>query len=235
MSRETFDEDVVRIASLADDARRRLYRFVVGSEAAVSRDEAAAGVGVARHTAKFHLDKLVDEGLLVTEYRRRTDRQGPGAGRPAKLYRPSGSEVAVSLPDRDYELAGRLLAEAVTRAEAGGTSVGEAVRAVSAEAGRRLGQSASDRRRRGGAGALGAILEVLASCGFEPHVAPGRGPGTVVLRNCPFHRLAQTHPDLVCAMNHAFVSGVVAGLGAARLSTRLEPGADRCCVLVDAS
>ena len=201
----------------------------------VSRDEAATGVGVARHTAKFHLDKLVDEGLLATEYRRRTDRQGPGAGRPAKLYRPSAAEIAVSLPERHYEFAGRLLAEAVTRAETGGTAVGEAVRAVSSEAGRRLGESSSGRGRRGDAGALESLVAVLASCGFEPHVAPGRGPRTVVLRNCPFHRLAQTHPGLVCGMNQAFVSGVVDGLGAARLTARLEPGADRCCVLIDAS
>ena len=235
MSRETFDEDVVRIASLGDEVRRRLYRFVVGRDAAVSRDEAAAGVGVARHTAKFHLDKLVDEGLLVTEYRRLTGRQGPGAGRPAKLYRPSAAEVAVSLPDRDYEFAGRLLAEAVTRAETGGTAVGEAVRAVSEEAGRRLAESSSGRRRRGDAGALEAVLEVLAACGFEPHLSPGGGARTVVLRNCPFHRLAQTYPGLVCGMNHAFVSGVVAGMGAAHLTARLEPSADRCCVLVDAS
>ncbi|MDE3085771.1 MAG: helix-turn-helix domain-containing protein [Acidobacteriota bacterium] len=235
MSRDTFDEDVVRIASLGDEVRRRLYRFVVGRDAAVSRDEAAAGVGVPRHTAKFHLDKLVDEGLLETEFRRLTDRQGPGAGRPAKLYRPSQAEVAVSLPDRDYELAGRLLAEAVTRAETEGTAVAEAVRAVSAEAGRRLGESSAARRRRGDAGALASLLEVLSSCGFEPHVSPGGGPRTVVLRNCPFHRLAQTHPGLVCGMNHEFVSGVLAGLGAARLTARLEPAADRCCVLVDAS
>jgi predicted ArsR family transcriptional regulator len=83
----------------------------------VSRDEAAAGVGVPRHRAKFHLDKLVGDGLLEAEYRRRSGRRGPGAGRPAKLYRASG-ELAVMLPGRRYELAGQLMARAITGPDA---------------------------------------------------------------------------------------------------------------------
>lgn len=234
MNQDPFDQDVERVASLGDPVRRRLYQFVVGRGVPVGRDEAAAGAGVARHTAKFHLDKLVEQGLLEAEYRRLTDRTGPGAGRPAKLYRRSASEVAVSLPDRDYELAGRLLAEAVTRAEDEGLAVADALRTVSTAAGRAIGAKAPRRRGAGDSAKVGPLVDVLASCGFEPHLEPGGGPRTVVLRNCPFHRLAESYPDLVCGMNLDFVSGVVAGLGADRLTVRLDPGEDRCCVLVDA-
>ena len=66
----------------------------------MGREQAAAGVGVARHVAKFHLDRLVADGLLAFEYRRPGGRGGPGAGRPAKLYRPTDSGVDVSLPER---------------------------------------------------------------------------------------------------------------------------------------
>ena len=59
------------------------------SSAPVSRDQASDALEIARHTAKFHLDKLADEGLLDTDFKRLSERRGPGAGRPTKLYRRS--------------------------------------------------------------------------------------------------------------------------------------------------
>src|SRR5688500_4690982 len=112
---DSFAHRVTRLGALADPVRRALYRFVVSQHEAVSRDQAADGVEVPRHTAKHHLDRLVDEGLLVTEFRRLTGRTGPGAGRPAKLYLRADREVAVSLPHRRYDLAGHVLAGAVER------------------------------------------------------------------------------------------------------------------------
>ena len=228
------DQDLERIASLGDAVRRRLYRFVVERDAPVGRDEAAAGVGVPRHTAKFHLDKLVEEGLLDTEYRRLTDRSGPGAGRPAKLYRRAAGELSVSLPDREYELAGRLLADAFTVAERDGLSVADALRAVSTEAGRALGSEAGTATRPGRAGAVVAsLVDALSSCGFEPHLEQGTDGEEVVLRNCPFHGLARSHPELVCGMNLDFLTGVVEGIGAEGGTARLDPAPDRCCVRID--
>ena len=92
------------IAALAEPVRRELYEYVVAQQDAVGREEAAAGVGVAVHTAKFHLERLVQDGLLDVEFRRLTGRSGPGAGRPAKLYRRSDTEWSVSLPARRYDL-----------------------------------------------------------------------------------------------------------------------------------
>jgi len=118
---------VARLGVLADPVRRRLYRYVVGSGDAVSRDQAAEGVEVPRHTARFHLDKLVDEGLLVAEFRRLTGRTGPGAGRPAKVYRRAAKASALGLAGRGHDLAAQLLADAVERA-VGGTQMVDAVR-----------------------------------------------------------------------------------------------------------
>src|SRR5215212_4677699 len=101
---------VAAVAALAEPTRRLLYEHVVRQPAAVSRDEAAEATEVARATVAFHLDRLVEEGLLDVVYERRSGRTGPGAGRPAKLYRRSGSDVTVSLPERHYDLAGQLLA-----------------------------------------------------------------------------------------------------------------------------
>src|SRR3954468_14944883 len=124
--KEVRDADVSAIAALDEPTRRRLYDHVVRQTGPVGRDEAAEALGLARPTAAFHLDRLADESLLDVVYERRSGRTGPGAGRPAKLYKRSTKQVTVSLPERNYELAGRLLAQALEESEA----TGEPVRAV---------------------------------------------------------------------------------------------------------
>jgi predicted ArsR family transcriptional regulator len=231
MRSNDFAGRVAGVAVLAEPVRRDLYLFVVDQPGAVSRDQAAAGVGVPRHTAKFHLDKLVEEGLLATEFRRLSGRGGPGAGRPAKLYRRADGEVAVSLPERHYDLAGGLMAEAIERSVQHGTSVLEALDEAAAAFGAAIGErarAAADAAN-GGAAPREAACEVLAGSGYEPHVQDD----TIVLRNCPFHALAKDHTELVCGMNLALVRAVTERVGG-NLSPRLDPASGRCCVVVDA-
>jgi predicted ArsR family transcriptional regulator len=224
---DEFAAAVGGVSALAEPVRRRLYLYVVAQPDPVSREQAATGAEVPHHTAKFHLDRLVDEGLLEVEYRRMTGRVGPGAGRPAKLYRRSDREVAVSLPERHYDLAGRVLARAVEQAAADGGPVGEAVRRVAGETGREL--AAGTAAAGGGAGSeADRVSAVLAEWGFEPRVEDGR----VVLANCPFHALAREHTALVCGMNVELLAGVLDGLGVDGLAARLDPGPDRCCVTI---
>ncbi|MGB3895274.1 MAG: helix-turn-helix domain-containing protein, partial [Mycolicibacter sinensis] len=115
------DRDVTGIGALTDPVRRELYRFVAAQAGPVSRDEAAAATGIARHQAKFHLDRLEADGLLQSDYARPTGRSGPGAGRPSKRYRRSPEQIAISLPPREYELAGRLMADAIAESARTGT------------------------------------------------------------------------------------------------------------------
>jgi predicted ArsR family transcriptional regulator len=90
------------VSSLDDPVRARLYDVVSASSAPMGRDEAAAGAGIGRPLAAYHLDKLVELGLLTATYQRPAGRSGPGAGRPAKLYARSGREFAVAVPPREY-------------------------------------------------------------------------------------------------------------------------------------
>jgi predicted ArsR family transcriptional regulator len=225
---EGFDARVTGIAALAEPVRRDLYRYVVAQADPVSRDQAAKGIGVARHVAKFNLDKLVDDGLLVVEFARPPGRRGPGAGRPAKLYRRSSREVAVSLPERHYELAGRLLAQAVTDAERDGVPVGDALRDAAHEAGHTLGEHAHAHVgvRADRPAVLAAATDVLVECGYEPR--PDDAGMTLV--NCPFHALAQEYTELVCGMNLELMRGLVDGLGEPVFEPCLDPAPDRCCV-----
>lgn len=227
-SKPDFDAQVTGLAALGDPLRRSLYRYVVAQSAPVNRDQVAAGVGVARHVAKFHLDKLVVDGLLAVEYARPPGRGGPGAGRPAKLYRRSSRELELSLPHREYEFAARLLANAVTTAEHDDVAVGDALRQVAQDAGRTLGRHA---RRDAGARPtpsrlLAAATTVLGESGYEPRV----DDAGVTLVNCPFHRLAAEHTELVCGMNLDLMIGLVEGLDDPTLEARLEPAQGLCCV-----
>ena len=180
MPPEPSDLDLTGVAALAEPVRRRLYDVVAGADAAVSREQAAQGAGVAVHTAKFHLDRLVDEGLLEVEYRRLTGRTGPGSGRPAKLYRRSDRELTVSLPTRQYDLLSRILATAVAAATASGEPVADVAAAVARDEGTRFGRRHPSRVR----SELRRLAGALATGGYEPRVADG----TLALRNCPFHR-----------------------------------------------
>ncbi|HEU5042809.1 MAG TPA: helix-turn-helix domain-containing protein [Nocardioidaceae bacterium] len=229
------------IGALAEPARRALYDFVVAAGEPVSREQAADGVGVPLHTAKFHLDRLVAEGLLEVEFRRLTGRTGPGAGRPAKLYQRSARQVSVSLPERRYDLAGEILASAVDRAMSGQAPVDAAVRQAAEEAGRRAGATAvADRAEAGKSGPAapedeaaaeseaGRTTRVLAAHGYEPRT---RGD-QIVLANCPFDQLVHEHTRLVCGLNECFVSGMLDGLGCAGLHAALDPEPGLCCVKV---
>ena len=208
------------VAALAEPARRDLYLYVAAQAEPVSRDQAAAGTGLPRHAVKFHLDRLVGEGLLEVEFRRLSGRQGPGAGRPAKLYRRAAREVSVCLPERQYDLAGRILAEAIHAAD-GGTAIRTAVARAAAEAGRAAGAHALATTP----APVGAVT-VLAAYGYEPRTAGDR----TVLVNCPFHALAVDHAELICDMNLEFVRGMTQQLGHTDVAVQLEPAPGRCCV-----
>lgn len=214
--------DLTRLAVLQDPLRRRLYMFVAGQGEPVGRDAAAAAVGISRRLAAFHLDKIAESGLLDVSYRRLTDRRGPGAGRPAKLYARASDEVSVCLPPRDYELVAAVLAAAAAR-------LGDAGAAAVVDAARETGAAlAGDHAPQASAATAGECLADLLSClGYEPYVEHG----LIRLRNCPFHRAAARHRELICTANLHLLRGAIEQLGAAT-TAELDPRRDECCVVL---
>jgi len=217
MALRPLPDRVAALAALDDPARRAVFDLVARAATPVSRDAAATALGVTRRVAAFHLDRLAEQGLLAVEYRRPPGRGGPGAGRPAKLYRRAEDEVAVSVPERRYDLVGGLLAEAVTESIDTGTGVQEVLDRAAYDAGRAIGTAA---------GNLPAALE---EAGYEPRPAGPEGD-SVVLGNCPFHRLARQFTALVCGVNLQLLRGVADGAGDSRWLAELDPGPGRCCV-----
>ncbi len=224
---DDFVAAVNSVSTLAEPARRRLYRYAATQGDAVSREQAAQACGVALHSAKFHLDRLVEEGLLEVEYRRLSGRTGPGAGRPAKLYRRSGAQLEVSVPERRYRLVGDLLAQAFDTAADGSQALREALAEVASSYGREAALSAREPAARSNRdGSLQRAAGELARHGYEPRVTEH----AVCLVNCPFDDLARKHTDLVCGMNLALVAGVLDGLDVDDLEAVLEPDPVLCCV-----
>jgi predicted ArsR family transcriptional regulator len=223
------EADLASVSCLDDPVRGRLYAFVSGRSEPVGRDEAAAAVGIGRALAVYHLDKLVEAGLLTASYRRPPGRSGPGAGRPAKVYARSSGEFVVTVPTREYELAARLLAQAVAADRSGRAAA--ALHTAAWNQGADLGwRHHADRAQ--GDGMRPALEGVLSEQGYEPRHDDS---GTVRMRNCPFRRLAELEPEVVCHMNLALIQGLLAGLGADDLSPVLDPEPEHCCVAIPAA
>ncbi|MGA8546974.1 MAG: helix-turn-helix domain-containing protein [Mycobacterium sp.] len=226
--------DAAGIGALADPLRHQLYRFVCSQPAPVSRDQAADAIGIPLHQAKFHLDRLESEGLLESDYARLTGRSGPGAGRTSKLYRRARRDIAVSLPHREYELAGRLMAEAIAGSAATGVPAVEVLHHIAHDYGRTIGDTAVVEGRHTPADA-DAALELAAAVLTEHGYQPRRVDGEMQLNNCPFHALAQQQTELACGMNHALISGVADALTPHSPHARLDPQPERCCVVLTSS
>ncbi len=223
MEAKDFARQIESLAALGEPVRRRLYLYVASRGGDVSRGEAARAIRVSRALAAFHLDKLVEVGLLETTFRRLSSRTGPGAGRPSKLYRRAPTRIDLSLPQRRYELAAQVLAAAVGDTGAGNGL--EALRHAARDRGRQMGKDQIPGS--GGRRPLERAARALATCGFEPYQTPD---GVVVLRNCPFDSLRGDRRELICGMNLALIQGLVDGLGLGTVSARLAPREGMCCV-----
>jgi len=210
---------VAALASLADDKRLRIFELVAAAPHALGRDEVAGAAGVPRSTASFHLDRLVQDGLLSVEFHKPPERSGPGSGRPAKMYRPAAHEVTASVPERNYDLAGEVLAAAIERAQTTGETVGDALREAAFTAGRDQ------------AGGAASLEDFLTATGYRP--VPD-GSGGYTLPNCPFHRLSREYRDVVCVMNGAFLRGAAQACRGSGDDVAAAAGPGGCCARINA-
>jgi predicted ArsR family transcriptional regulator len=231
MDFDDLDRQLSRLAGLGDPIRRTLYRHVAERGTPVSRDDAARAAGISRPLAAYHLDKLVDDGLLEPRYQRRGRRRGPGAGRPAKHYVRADRQLDLSLPARDYAGLAELLAGGIEADPSGAAQAG--LNRGAAALGEKLGAEAAERTAPDGDPdqALAALRQTLAARGYEPDE---EADGTIRLRNCPFDRIATRHRQLVCGANHALLQALTDQVDGDSPTVRavLDPQPGRCCVVL---
>jgi len=212
-------------AALKDPRRRAMYELLREAERPLTRDEVAEATGMTRNGVGFHLDALVDAGLLVADYARPPGRGGPGAGRPSKRYATTGTAIDLAVPVRRYVELSRRLSEAVVRTgtEDVELEIMRSARADGVEAGRRA------RPEDGGPSTVDALMDLLRSLGYRP--LPATEPGAVPLRDCPFHAVSRAVPELVCPANLTYLQGLLDGIGAAaELRAVLDEAGSGCCV-----
>lgn len=217
----SLEQQIAGVSALNEPVRRALYLYVARQGGDVGRDEAAEAAGISRGLAAFHLDKLVDEGLLEVSFRRLRGRGGPGAGRPSKLYRRSMRQIDLTLPPRSYELAAHLFGDALAE--------DRDLHEVAREFGASLGDKATALAgpNAGRAALLDSLETILTAYGYEPYRTAA---GDIRLRNCPFHALAQEHRVMVCGMNLALLEGALSTLELGGVETVLDPHPGECCV-----
>ena len=224
MSNVTSDPAIRAVAALDDDLRRGMYAFIRTARRPVTRDEAAAAVGISRKLAAFHLDKLVDAGVLQADYQATGVRR---VGRAPKVYRPADADIRVSLPPRRHDLLAEILLDAATSDEP------DKHAAITKAAYDRGHDTGAEERRRARPGRLGTerALTIVATAmrdhGFDP---VRESTDALRLHTCPFHPMVAKAPELVCGLNHAFVSGLLDGLDAPTVTAELAPRAGECCV-----
>ena len=223
-------EDLAAVALLSEPIRRRLYRYLRDRREPVGREEAARNAGISVKLAAFHLDRMAEGGLLEVGYRRLTGRVGPGAGRPAKVYTVAPRSFAIALPQTRYALAS-MMATALSgdTAEGGAATLEQVAGTVGEMVGAETTKQARTKHSR-----RDAALRQLEQLGFEPEA---RGTGDLVLRNCIFRELSESHRELVCGMNAALVRGLLAGAELRALRVEGRPTEERvaesgCCVRI---
>lgn len=226
MPKRGLEREIEALTTLREPTRRALYEHVARAPRAVGRDDAAAAVGINRPLAAFHLERLVEAGLLTAEYRRLSGRSGPGAGRPAKLYRRSRRRVAVALPPRATELLAGVLAATIAPSDPEAGSNGAA-----REVGRSLGAMARKRLRARPTAPrlLRCVEDVLDGIGFEPYV---RDDVELRLRSCPFDPLSRRFTAVVCGAGVSLARGIVEGVGADGMQVSRDERPDQCCLVL---
>jgi predicted ArsR family transcriptional regulator len=219
--KDDHDASLATAAVLVDDVRRRIFGAVRRARRPLTRDEAAASARVSRALAAFHLDKLVEAGLLRAHSRP----SGAGrVGRRPKVYEAGPAEVHLDVPGRQHALLAGMLVEALADGAAGADA-----RRAAAEAARRRGAELGRSGSPAPAPGLAEVAAALERLGFEPFEA---APGTLRMGNCPFQPVAARAPEVVCGLNLALVEGLLAGMEARGLHAVLAPRAGGCCVEV---
>lgn len=181
------------------DSRTRVLAAIQRTDAPLDVRQIAADVGLHVNTTRFHLDRLVADGLA-----RRVDEERSTPGRPRALY--AAAPDAAAAGPRSYQLlaemlAGLVAAESAAPAEAG-LKVGESWGKYLA-----TGPRPSDRPEL--SAALEELLRVLEDLGFDSQLDDPRTPRELAIRHCPFREVAERH-RFVCAIHQGVMRGVLA-------------------------
>lgn len=228
MTLEIFNRQVEDLASsLGDATRRGIYISIRQAPEPMTTSEVAELFGIHPNVARHHLHRLVEDGYLSVHERRRSDRQGPGAGRPAKHYEATRKEIQLELPGRRYDLLAELLVRVIQRIAPEGAA------AAAEEVGREYGQELAAQiglpEDSGFEAAARAVARAMTGMGFDTEA--NQDDHTLVTSFCPFGETAANHPALICKLDQGIVKGLLAASNQAPLAIVYpHSAADEDCI-----
>lgn len=211
---ETPGSQPIQVGARAGASRLRILQLLREVPDGLGVQGLAERVGLHANTVRFHLDRLVAEGLVLRHVEERTE-----PGRPRLEFR------AVARPDaqrdqRSYRLLAEILASFVTGAVPDPA-------AAATEAGRRWGHYLTERpapyQRTSEEEAVTELLNTLSEIGFAPELSPDESHGKVLLRHCPFLEVAEAHREVVCSVHLGLMQGALEEVRAPVTADRLEP------------
>ena len=180
-----------RLAAAGDPQLRRILVYARGRRDPFTAAEAAAELDVHRNVARTRLDRLVAAGFLGVALERRGGRRGPGAGRPAKVYRVAPELEGVEFPDRRLaELVGLLVEKVPARGRP------KVLREAGQEFGRRLAAAAGLTPSQDPGTGLERVADALGSLGFQVSVVSLAGDrAELASPTCPLRPLVVKCPE----------------------------------------
>ncbi|MHB1343430.1 MAG: helix-turn-helix transcriptional regulator [Thermoleophilia bacterium] len=181
--------------ALGDPTRRAIFKYVAEAEMPVTAADVGATFGVHRTVARAHLEKLLETGLLVTDFLHK-----PEGGRPPKVYSRSETRLDLQEPVRQYQVLAELLLHTLERFGDAGEVL---VREIGQDFGRQLATSTD------GADDLTERLAPLTRAGADMRVEVDGDRVTVHTGNCLFREVATRRPRLVCLLDQAIVTGLL--------------------------
>lgn len=189
------------------ETRARVEAALNEAADGLDAQELAARLGIHPNTARWHLGALAADGRVSS-----APQPHAGRGRPRIVYRAEPTR-----PDgtRDeYRLLATVLSGSLASADDGP--------AAAERAGREWGRYLTPRRpplaRATDGEACIAVTELLADQGFRPEAEGCE----LRMRRCPFHDLAESHPEVVCAVHRGLIDGALEELGSDLRITSLD-------------
>jgi predicted ArsR family transcriptional regulator len=217
------------LKALGDNTRYAIYLELARSPRPLATAEIAESLDLHPNTVRPHLERMRDVGLLAVE----TDARG-AVGRPQHRYSVASDAPSLGLEPATFPVLARMLLRVAAAGGLGRDEVIDAGReqgAADAEAlARALGLPDGDDADAGTC--VGGLMARLDALGFDPELAGDDLAVTVGFAHCPFRELAETNPEIVCALHQGLVEGIVDGLGGADVD-EFHPLTDRTPCQVD--
>lgn len=168
----------------------------------------AAATGLHPNTVRFHLGVLMRTGFVEE----RSEKHGR-RGRPRTVY----TATLPGVQQKGYELLANVLVTHLDQVDGDG-----AAQSAGRMWAHRLRPHTPDQPDDMETAAR-TISALFTEMGFDPTVTTTRDSSRMMLHSCPFWSLAESHPDVVCAVHLGLLRGLVEQGSKGMIKAELTP------------